>query len=282
MGKKKGPDWKELGMLVSTIVSLFTIIRDTFKERGIGIEITPWLLDEGKERFVAALNNLGEEFKKFAADLAAKAEENTFFTPLSDEEAVETLVKAGKYDEATAAAIVAAWRKLANNHGYNGPIAQRVKAGFTLKEHASKVGPCYEKFGYLQDRKLKNDEPTRESLVFFVPRLVADSKNKNVEEQIALLSDLRQRFNLPAHHLASFGSAALLAGLILAHFKRIGERVPLNTDWTRTDTLFSDGVRLLLGDFAGSGLDCGDWLWADGSRRSSLGCFALGVEVLGS
>jgi hypothetical protein len=190
------------------------------------------------------------------------------------------LVGDDKYDQEAAEALVAKWHKLAAELDYIGSVAWRVKAGFTLKEHAPKAGPCYNNFGYLRGWELKNDEPTQESLVFFIPSLVAGSKSKNVKEQMALLSDLRQRFNLPAHHLASFGSATLLAGFILEYFKRVDYRIPFS-DWTRTDTLHSDGRRLNL-NWHGGELDCGDWGWGDGYCSSSLGCFALGVEVLGS
>ncbi|MDD2758471.1 MAG: hypothetical protein PHD72_03830 [Patescibacteria group bacterium] len=167
------------------------------------------------------------------------------------------------------------WRKLACDLGYTGPVLWAVKAGFTLKSHAPLAGPCYEKFSYLQDRELKNDEPTVDCLVFFIPRMVATKKN--AEEQMLALAELREKYGLPVSHCASFGSAALVSGLILAHFKRTGERAPLNTDWVRTDTRHSGGDRLGLGDFGETGLGCdGDW---DGSRDDNLGVFPLGVEL---
>ena len=170
------------------------------------------------------------------------------------------------------------WRKLAAELAYTGPVVWRVKEGFTLKAHAPKAGPCYENFQYLQDWDIQNDEPTKDSLAFWVPRLVTVSKSKNVEKQIAILAELRQRFGLPEHHLASFGSASLDSGLILAHFKRTGERTPLNGEWTRTDSLHSDGSRLCLGGFAADGLCCHDLDWDD-YCRPEVGCFPLGVEL---
>lgn len=266
MKKRTELDWKELGRFVSMIVDLFATIRDTFKEKGIGIEIIPWLLGRGKEEFISVLNDLGERFL-------------SFFTPLSDEGAVNALVEAGKYDKARATAIVTAWRRLADEHGYNGQIAQRVKAGFTLKDHALKAGPCHKSFDHLRGWELRDDEPTKESIIFFIPRLVANSRNKNIKEQMTLLSDLRQRFNLPAHHLSSFGFIALLVGLIFAHFKRVGERIPLEGAWTHTDTFSFNCDHLFLGPFDESGLG---WHWGSGNSGSNIGCFALGVEVLGS
>ena len=215
-----------------------------------------------------ALVDCPEELKKFVGDLVIQIVQNTFFVPLSDNEVL------GKLAEA-----MLNWRKLAAELAYTGPVVWRVKEGFTLKAHAPKAGPCYENFQYLQDWDIQNDEPTKDSLAFWVPRLVTGSKSKNVEEQIAILAELRQRFGLPEHHLASFGSASLDSGLILAHFKRTGERIPLNGEWTRTDSLNADGSRLDLGDFDAGGLSCDDWRWGDGKRDPSIGCFPLGVEL---
>ncbi|MFH1193791.1 MAG: hypothetical protein V1661_02250 [bacterium] len=171
------------------------------------------------------------------------------------------------------------WRALATKLGYDGPVAWRVRAGFTLKEHAPKAGPCYQGFQYLQDWKFE-DEPTRDMIVFWIPRLVSDSISKTVLEQKELLADLRQEFRLPETHLVNFGSPALLVALIFAHFKATGERVPLNCLWARTDICNSDGFRLVLGYFVDSGLDCVYWRW-DGGGSPIIGVFALGVEALG-
>jgi hypothetical protein len=213
-----------------------------------------------------ALVDSPDELKKFVGDLTIKIAQNTFFIPFSDNEAPEKFMETAFN-----------WRKLAAELGYTGPVIWKVKEGFTLKYHAPKAGPCYENFQYLQDWELKN-EPTKESLAFWIPRLVAGSKDKKVEEQIVILAKLRQRFRIPNHHLTSFGSAALLSGLILTHFKRVGERIPLKSEWTRTDTFSSDGDRLLLGGFDSIGLGCGSWIWSDG-RGPGLGCFPLGVEL---
>lgn len=171
------------------------------------------------------------------------------------------------------------WRALATKLGYDGPVAWRVRAGFTLKQHASNAGPCYQGFQYLQDWKFK-DEPTRDTIVFWIPRFVPDSLNKNVSQQMALLANLRREFCLSETHLASFGSPALLAALILAYFKATGERVPLDCLWARTDICYSDGLRLTLGHFDEDGLHCASWSWDD-VGYSDLGAFALGVEALG-
>lgn len=187
------------------------------------------------------------------------------FSPVSDKDLSEELRETA-----------AKWRRLAAELGHAGPVAWKVRAGFTLKQHAPKAGPCYENFAYLQGWALRNDEPTRDGIVFWIPRLLPGSTAKIVDEQKALLADLRQRYDLPATHLTSFGSAALLAGLILAHFKITGERVPLDRYWVRIDTLDSDGCRCRLGNFGGQGLGCDGYGWGS-HRHGDLGCFALGV-----
>jgi len=216
-----------------------------------------------------ALVDCPEELKKFVGDLVLQIVQNTFFVPLSDNEVLE------KLSETTLN-----WRKLAVELAYTGPVVWKVKEGFTLKAHAPKASPCYENFQYLLDWDIQNDEPTKDSLAFWVPRLVTGSKSNNVEGQIAILAELRQRFGLPDHHLSSFGSASLDSGLILAHFKRTGERTPLNGEWVRTNSLRADGPRLNLGDFDAGGLCCSYWDWDVDERSPHVGCFPLGVELV--
>ena len=216
-----------------------------------------------------ALVDCPEELKKFVGDLVLQIVQNTFFVPLSDNEVLE------KLSETTLN-----WRKLAVELAYTGPVVWKVKEGFTLKAHAPKAGPCYENFQYLLDWDIQNDEPTKDSLAFWVPRLVTGSKSNNVEGQIAILAELRQRFGLPDHHLSSFGSASLDSGLILAHFKRTGERTPLNGEWVRTNSLSAGGGRLGLGVFGAGGLRCIRWSWSGDERYPRIGCFPLGVELV--
>jgi len=225
------------------------------------------ILTELSEDEQLALVDCPEELKKFAGDLVIQIVQNTFFIPLSDHDVAEKLAET-----------TLNWRKLAAELSYTGPVVWKVKEGFTLKAHAPKAGPCYENFQYLQDWNIRNDEPTKGSLAFWVPRLVTGSKSQNVEKQISILAELRQRFGLPEHHLASFGSASLDSGLILAYFKRTGERIPLKNEWARTDSLHSGGYRLDLGGFYESGLRCSSWGWV-GFSSPGLGCFPLGVEL---
>ena len=205
--------------------------------------------------------------KKLMARFRARRIRDTFVTPLEDGQVTEALK-----------ACLSGWRALATSLGYTGPVAWQVRKGFTLKAHASKAGPCYKNWDYLQTWGLRNDEPTKDSTVFWIPHLVEGSRSKSVQDQLSLLWEVRVKYSLPSAHLTSFGSAALLSGLILAHSKRTGDRVPLESLWARTDTFRESGYRLTLGAFDATGLLCDDWLWDD-AGNGNLGVFPLGVEL---
>jgi hypothetical protein len=60
---KKPLDWKVVGQFLSVINNLHAVIRDTFKQMAIDVEIIPWLLGDGKEFFIEKfLKPLGAEF----------------------------------------------------------------------------------------------------------------------------------------------------------------------------------------------------------------------------
>lgn len=198
-----------------------------------------------------------------------KAEQSAeYFTPISDVDA-----------PASHQSTLAKYRQLATEWGVAATVAvcYRVRLGFTVQDHAPKFGPCYNQFGYLKNWNF-SDEPTRDCLVFWIPCLVPSSVNKTRDEQLALLGEIRNRLGLPAHHLANFGKVALDAGLILAHYKATGERIPAGLKWIRTDACDADGDRLGLGDFGEAGLHCGGWSFGE-DRCDYLGVFALGVEL---
>lgn len=155
---------------------------------------------------------------------------------------------------------------------------EKVKAGYTLKGHASQDKNSYSKLGYLQSWSLKNDEPTKDSLVFWVPRLADGSTSKTTPQMEKLRKEYRKNYSWPAHHATSFGSIALLFALILAHFKRTGERVPLQYLYAASDTFLVDGCRLVAGSFGELGLFCLRWNEGAGGL---VGFFLLGVEELG-
>jgi hypothetical protein len=155
-------------------------------------------------------------------------------------------------------------------------VCFRVRAGFTVKRHAPKAGPCYKGYTRLQSWSFP-DEPTSDSLVFWVPRILEGSTWKTKDQQIELLAALRGKLELPGHHMSGLGNIALVAGLILAHFKATGETVPLNWFWVRSDTCRADGSRLGLG-WGEAGLYCGS-SDDDDRARGNVGAFALGVEL---
>lgn len=60
---KSSLNWKAVGQFLAKFVDLCTLVRATFTEITVGIEILPWLLDGGKESFVEKfLKPLGKEF----------------------------------------------------------------------------------------------------------------------------------------------------------------------------------------------------------------------------
>ncbi|MDD4901544.1 MAG: hypothetical protein PHE24_00175 [Patescibacteria group bacterium] len=62
MSAKRSLDWADLGKLMSNVISLFSLIRETFSQMKIGLEIIPWLMGEGKESFIKFLQTLGDEY----------------------------------------------------------------------------------------------------------------------------------------------------------------------------------------------------------------------------
>lgn len=226
------------------------------------------LNDLSEEQMLAMADNSGK-VKEFLSGLVAEETANNFAVPLSDNELRQ------KYSQF--ADRLAPWRKLAALRGYTGPVVWLVRQGFTLKKHASLVGPCYENLQYLQSWNF-NDDPTDDCLVFWIPRLAEKSRGKNIRAMELYRTELKKRYELPGNHATYFGSIQLLFALILANFKRNGDRVPLNCLYAASDSL-NVGNRLIAGSFGVDGLNCVDWIGSDG--HSYIGFFLLGVETLG-
>ena len=230
------------------------------------------LSDEQKSAF-------GDDTTKVAAFLDARAkeiEENTFVIHLLDKEAIQFLIQHKGYISYKAQAIVKAWRKYAILMGYNGPVAWKVKQGFTLKTHAPLAGPCYENLEYLQNWRFE-DTSTLDTLVFWIPRLVHNSMSKTVTEMEQYRGELQVHYEMPTNHCISFGSIALQFALLLTHFKRTGERVLPGGFYMVSDTLNLDGsCRLVAGNFGSDGLSCYDWNGSCGSH--DVGFFLIGIE----
>lgn len=234
------------------------------------------ILNDGE---LLALADDPRAVKSFLKELAKKASDGTFVTPMDDEEAVEFLMDRKGESETEARAKVKAWREAAMKMGYTGPIAWLVKAGFTLKTDAPKAGPCYDNLNYLQGWGIQNDEPTVDSLVFWIPKLAENSTGKNYQQMVSHCGFLRDTYGLPANHCQSFGSISLLFALILGYYKLKGDRVPANFLYAASDSLHVHGYRLIAGHFYQRGLGCHGW---DDDADGHVGFFLLGVELLDS
>ncbi|HOX60512.1 MAG TPA: hypothetical protein PLV72_00715 [Candidatus Magasanikbacteria bacterium] len=196
---------------------------------------------------------------------------NAYFAPIHD------LEVPGEYSET-----VVKYRTIARAWDIRDSVAicYRVRAGFTLKQHAPKFGKCYKDFKYQRDWNFV-DGPTMNCFIFWVPCVVPGSVSKTFDEQMRLLAKIRAKYKLPAHHLANLGEVAENAGLILAHKKATGGvLIPFGCKWVRTATFDARRSRLSLGCHDASGLDC-DRRYFDVDRNDDLGVFARGVEILG-
>jgi len=202
-----------------------------------------------------------------------------YFTRLVSEDSVVSALSSAM-SEQDAGNLCEAGLKCAVDHfGYHGSPFWTSRAGFTLKSHALKLGPCYNGFQNIQGWDF-GDKPTADSVLFCPPRLVPDSLNRNVDKQMALLAKLQEKFGLPAYFFNSFGEPSTLSGIILTNYNQTGERIPLGGLWARTNARLRDsGNRVDLGNFHRAGLYCDDWSWDD--AVSVLGCLALGVVDLG-
>lgn len=222
------------------------------------------LIGRLSEPELLALIDNPDRLKEFVGQLVGEIKDLTFVEPMDDKDVHEM------YRD-----YVVAWRRMAAALGYTGPVAWKVRKGFTLKHHAKKMGPCSHSFIHIPMNNVYN-VPTKDCLVFWVPVVLTDSFNQVPAEMIAnTLAKVRSVYEISAvSHLNSFGQASLLAALMFAHFKRTGERVP-NDVWVRTDTLCATAEITVALKFSDEGLDYQAVAWA---ARSDLGCFPIGVE----
>ena len=241
---------------------------DTESRVALASELILFLKKLSNEELLFLVDNL-QEVKEYITRRIAEIDRNTFITPLSDKEVMSQFPQFA--DRLTS------WRKLAISLDYYGPVAWLVQEGFTLKNHAP-FGPCNRNLDYLKDWGFE-DIPTSNMLVFWVPRLAPDSTNDmTVAQMEQYRSELRTHYNLPENHCDRFGSISLLVALILAHFKRTGERVPLKEFFVASDTLIKNGERFFCGSFGCDGLFCN--IWCDLYNSDFTGFFLLGVEEI--
>jgi len=242
---------------------------DTESRVALASELILFLKKLSNKELLFLADNL-QEVKDYITRRIAEIDRNTFVTPLSDKEVMNQFPQFADR--------LAPWRKLASSLDYYGPVVWLVKEGFTLKNHAPFVGPCNRNLDYLKDWDFK-DIPTSNMLVFWVPRLVPDSTNDmTVEQMEQYRGELRTRYNMPENHCDRFGSIALLVALIMAHFKRTGERVPLKEFFVASDTLTVNGKRFFCGSFGCDGLFCN--IWYGLFNNDITGFFLLGVEEI--
>lgn len=149
-----------------------------------------------------------------------ESEKREFFSPLADLEVPVRLRP-----------VIGTWRSLAIQLEYSGIVAWKVRAGFDLRTREFDLSWPRHSGSRRRVVELENIATTINSIVFWVPRLVPNSLGKETDQLKGVLALLHQSFSLPNHHLSGFGGAELIAGLILAHFKRTGERVPLHGKW---------------------------------------------------
>ncbi|MBP9732210.1 MAG: hypothetical protein KBD29_02000 [Candidatus Magasanikbacteria bacterium] len=188
------------------------------------------------------------------------------------------------------------WRMMASALGHNGPVAWTIPPGLWLYD-IPKLGPCYQDFNYVIRGWRYHDYPyPTHSVVFWIPKVIELPKKwHRINSGLTGHSDdptieLRERFQLPAHHLQNFGNAALIAALALGEFHRSGIRTPLDNYWVMTDAYMAGyGGSIRLGHFDDRGLDCDYWgdygTGHDNFNRADrrnhvMGRFPIGVERL--
>lgn len=235
------------------------------------------LLEEPKRRRLLTELLLGRDFTELMPNGTVPFD---WFEPFTDQEAIEWYVHCAhrKYTITQASRIIGQYRCLTVRQGVSEavPLHYLACAGVTLKQHMPMIGPCVQDFKYLQEWEF-NDVPTEKSLVSWVPCLTQYSMSKNAKEQLVELGTLRGEMELPDHHLSSFGSATIIAGLMLAHYRTTKEKVPSCGYWVRTDTRMGfDSLSLYWND---GQLRCDSGYWSENERRDGVGVLALGVEL---
>ena len=242
---------------------------DTENRVALASEMILVLKELSNKELLFLADNL-QEVKDYITRRIAEIDRNTFVTPLSDKEVMNQFPQFADR--------LAPWRKLASSLDYYGPVVWLVKEGFNLKKYSLFVGPCTMSLDYLKDWDFK-DIPTSNMLVFWVPRLAPDSTSKTVAKREQYRNKLRAYYDMPENHCDRFGSIALLVALILAHFKRTGERVPLKGFFVLSDTLTTKGYRFFCGGYS---LWIGLLRCSDGLTKNDddVGFFLLGVEEI--
>ena len=177
-------------------------------------------------------------------------------TPLFDKEAI------ARFAESTFN-----WRRLvAEELNYAGPVLWRIEEGTIYHEL-----DC----GIHDDEFMFN----KGLYVFWAPRLVPESKGKDPKVQKEILVKLKKKFNLPEHHLSSFGKFPILLALVSGYYTYAEQQLSLKNDYARTDTILDQSRGRI-------NINCSDvtgryetWRWGD-CPKPNIGCFALAIEKM--
>ena len=204
--------------------------------------------------------------------------------PLTDLEAIDLLVQFKKIKLAEAERSVEIWRETARKWGCSADaaVAYWMLPGFTLTKHAPKAGPCFsEDFGHLQIIKLKNNEPTKHAIVFWIPETMPGWDDDTLKNQVDHLDQL----NLPGHKPGSVGNISILSNLILTHYNVTDRQFPYDNGVVRTDTCTRDGSSNIGLGWNEGRLGFAIWQDWDEDEDSDLEIFdrvvfAVGVEEL--
>jgi hypothetical protein len=221
------------------------------------------------EEMLALADHPGE-FKAFCTGLYAEEVRNTFVIPLLD---WEVQIQFPQFADR-----LPPWRRLAVFKGYGGPVAWKIMPGFMVNKHAQLVGPCYSGVEYTRMWDNLPETPTKSCLVFWMPRLLKDSTVTNIALMEEWRAVIKQEYTFPPNHCDSFGSIQLLFALILAHFKRTGERVLSGYQYAVSDSYDECGSRIFACEYKEDGLRLSV---KDGPfNHERYGFFPIGVEEL--
>lgn len=117
-----------------------------------------------------------------------------------------------------------------------------IRWGLDVIEVAEQMGNCFGQFSHLKGI-IGRDKLTASGLAICYPEMVA--MGKAAVDQIDYLEEEGAGLGLPSHD--GFGSAAMLTGIIVAHYQATGVWIPSRGYYVRTDGVCVDGYHLGLG-----------------------------------
>lgn len=224
---------------------------------------------------------------EYCGSVSMKKAIKEHFTPLKDHE-----VPVGQEN------LVAAYRRLAAELGYNDTVAWKVKAGFELDDDHFSEGPFYVDYNdrWRECEHFHGDEKTPEGIVYFIPKpIVAQERLTHLGNFAPFQSNdvdaLRKKIGLPmveesdskSRHLI-FGNTSLVAGLLLEIFMRTKNVEIPQEVFMLTGSLYWAPSNLpfyfrYLNDSEGERLVCGATNFPPGLHcKDVFASFPLGLE----